>query len=63
MKAQHITPAQAKSRVITPDEMVSCNLAFIDYKLPGSHLKHRRRWSIFPNRTALISAQQRCRKG
>ncbi|PKA32196.1 cupin [Cedecea lapagei] len=39
MKAQHITPAQAKSRVITPDEMVSCNLAFIDCKLPGSHLK------------------------
>lgn len=39
MKAQHITPAQAKSRVIMPDEMVSCNLAFIDCKLPGSHLK------------------------
>ncbi|MFN1130709.1 cupin [Lelliottia nimipressuralis] len=39
MKAQHITQAQAKSRVITPDEMVSCNLAFIDCKLPGSHLK------------------------
>jgi uncharacterized RmlC-like cupin family protein len=39
MKAQHITPVQAKSRVITPDEMVSCNLAFIDCKLPGSHLK------------------------
>lgn len=39
MKAQHITPAQAKSRVITPDEMESCNLAFIDCKLPGSHLK------------------------
>lgn len=39
MKAQHITPAQAKSRVITPDQMVSCNLAFIDCKLPGSHLK------------------------
>jgi len=39
MKAQHITSAQAKSRVITPDEMVSCNLAFIDCKLPGSHLK------------------------
>lgn len=39
MKAQSITPAQAKSRVITPDQMVSCNLAFIDCKLPGSHLK------------------------
>ncbi|MDK9606263.1 cupin domain-containing protein [Lelliottia wanjuensis] len=39
MKAQSITPAQAKTRVITPDEMVSCNLAFIDCKLPGSHLK------------------------
>lgn len=39
MKAQTITPAQAKTRVITPDEMVSCNLAFIDCKLPGSHLK------------------------
>lgn len=39
MKAQSITPAQAKTRVITPDEMVSCNMAFIDCKLPGSHLK------------------------
>ncbi|MDI3359194.1 cupin [Lelliottia sp. V89_10] len=39
MKAQTITQAQAKTRVITPDEMVSCNLAFIDCKLPGSHLK------------------------
>ncbi|ASV55186.1 hypothetical protein LJPFL01_1823 [Lelliottia jeotgali] len=39
MKVQSITPAQAKTRVITPDDMVSCNLAFIDCKLPGSHLK------------------------
>lgn len=39
MKVHSITPAQAKTRVITPDDMVSCNLAFIDCKLPGSHLK------------------------
>lgn len=39
MKAQSITQEQANTRVITPDDMVSCNLAFIDCKLPGSHLK------------------------
>lgn len=34
-----LTPAQARSRLVAPDDMVSCNLAFIDCKLPGSHLK------------------------
>ncbi|HDS6851657.1 cupin [Enterobacter sp. V87_3] len=39
MNAIHLTQSQARSRLITPDDMVSCNLAFIDCKLPGSHLK------------------------
>jgi len=39
MKAITVTPAQARSRLIAPQDMVSCNLAFIDCKLPGSHLK------------------------
>ncbi|WP_333849932.1 cupin [Leclercia sp.] len=39
MKARHITPEQARSRLVAPEDMVSCNLAFIDCKLPGSHLK------------------------
>jgi len=39
MKAITVTPEQARSRLIAPQDMVSCNLAFIDCKLPGSHLK------------------------
>ncbi|KJM61088.1 cupin [Pluralibacter gergoviae] len=39
MKAITLTPEQARSRLVAPDDMVSCNLAFIDCKLPGSHLK------------------------
>lgn len=39
MKAITLTPAQARSRLVAPQDMVSCNLAFIDCKLPGSHLK------------------------
>ena len=39
MKAITVTPEQARSRLVAPEDMVSCNLAFIDCKLPGSHLK------------------------
>ncbi|UYM56206.1 cupin [Leclercia adecarboxylata] len=39
MKARHISPELARSRLVAPEDMVSCNLAFIDCKLPGSHLK------------------------
>ncbi|HEI8867030.1 TPA: cupin [Serratia odorifera] len=39
MQAITLTPAQARSRLVAPEDMVSCNLAFIDCKLPGSHLK------------------------
>jgi len=39
MKTIHLTQSQARTRLIAPDDMVSCNLAFIDCKLPGSHLK------------------------
>jgi hypothetical protein len=36
MKAITLTSSQARSRLVAPDDMVSCNLAFIDCKLPGS---------------------------
>ena len=39
MKTIHLTQSQARTRLIAPEDMVSCNLAFIDCKLPGSHLK------------------------
>lgn len=39
MNAITLTSAQARSRLVAPEDMVSCNLAFIDCKLPGSHLK------------------------
>lgn len=39
MKAITLTAEQAQRRVVTPAQMVSCNQAFIDCKLPGSHLK------------------------
>ena len=39
MKAITLTSDQARSRLVAPEDMVSCNLAFIDCKLPGSHLK------------------------
>ncbi|MDX6042135.1 cupin [Scandinavium lactucae] len=39
MKSITLTSAQARSRLVAPQDMVSCNLAFIDCKLPGSHLK------------------------
>lgn len=39
MKTIHLTQSRARTRLIAPDDMVSCNLAFIDCKLPGSHLK------------------------
>lgn len=35
MKTIHLTQSQARTRLIAPDDMVSCNLAFIDCKLPG----------------------------
>lgn len=34
-----LTPEQARRRLVTPEDMVSCSLAFIDCKLPGSNLK------------------------
>lgn len=39
MKAITLTSDQARGRLVAPEDMVSCNLAFIDCKLPGSHLK------------------------
>ena len=42
MKTIHLTQSQARTRLIAPEDMVSCNLAFIDCKLPGSHLKDRK---------------------
>ncbi|MTD37219.1 cupin [Erwinia sp. CPCC 100877] len=39
MKAITISEQEARRRLITPEEMVSCSVAFIDCKLPGSHLK------------------------
>ena len=32
MKTIHLTQGQARTRLIAPDDMVSCNLAFIDCK-------------------------------
>ncbi|WP_210081799.1 cupin [Pantoea endophytica] len=39
MKQQTLSATAARARLIAPQDMVSCNLAFIDCKLPGSHLK------------------------
>ena len=39
MQTITLTADQARSRLVAPQDMVSCNLAFIDCKLPGSHLK------------------------
>jgi quercetin dioxygenase-like cupin family protein/uncharacterized RmlC-like cupin family protein len=39
MKQQTLSAEEARARLIAPQDMVSCNLAFIDCKLPGSHLK------------------------
>ncbi|PKB91561.1 cupin [Ewingella americana] len=39
MKAITLTPAHARSRLVAPEDMVSCSVAFIDCKLPGSNLK------------------------
>lgn len=39
MKQPYLSAEAARARLITPQDMVSCNLAFIDCKLPGSHLK------------------------
>ena len=34
-----LTQEEARRRLVRPQDRVSCNLAFIDCKLPGSHLK------------------------
>lgn len=34
-----INEQEARRRLVTPEDMVSCSVAFIDCKLPGSHLK------------------------
>lgn len=34
-----LSQAEARRRLVRPADRVSCNLAFIDCKLPGSHLK------------------------
>lgn len=34
-----LTQAEARKRLVTPEEMVSCPVAFVDCRLPGSHLK------------------------
>lgn len=34
-----LTKEEAQRRLVRPQDRVSCNLAFIDCKLPGSHLK------------------------
>lgn len=39
MKNTTLTYQQARQRLVTPEDMVSCSVAFIDCKLPGSHLK------------------------
>ncbi|MEX0492732.1 cupin [Raoultella terrigena] len=39
MKNTVLTHEEARQRLVTPTDMVSCSVAFIDCKLPGSHLK------------------------
>lgn len=39
MKNTVLTHEEARQRLVTPADMVSCSVAFIDCKLPGSHLK------------------------
>jgi quercetin dioxygenase-like cupin family protein len=34
-----LTQAEARRRLVLPEDRVSCSVAFIDCKLPGSHLK------------------------
>jgi hypothetical protein len=39
MQSIRLTQEEAQRRLVRPQDRVSCNLAFIDCKLPGSHLK------------------------
>ncbi|MEA1064056.1 cupin [Erwinia sp. HR93] len=39
MKTKIISAEEARKRLVAPEDMVSCSVAFIDCKLPGSHLK------------------------
>jgi quercetin dioxygenase-like cupin family protein len=39
MQSIRLTQEEAQRRLVRPRDRVSCNLAFIDCKLPGSHLK------------------------
>ncbi|HEY2454161.1 MAG TPA: cupin [Scandinavium sp.] len=39
MQPIRLTQEEAQRRLVRPQDRVSCNLAFIDCKLPGSHLK------------------------
>lgn len=39
MKTVTLSQQEAERRLVRPQDMVSCSVAFIDCKLPGSHLK------------------------
>ena len=39
MQTITLTQEEAQRRLIRPEDRVSCSVAFIDCKLPGSHLK------------------------
>jgi quercetin dioxygenase-like cupin family protein/uncharacterized RmlC-like cupin family protein len=39
MQSIRLSKEEAQRRLVRPQDRVSCNLAFIDCKLPGSHLK------------------------
>lgn len=39
MKTVTLSQQEAERRLVRPEDMVSCSVAFIDCKLPGSHLK------------------------
>lgn len=64
-----LTQEEAHSRLVRPEDRVSCSVAFIDCKLPGSHLKQNYSFigpgvtqSASQGHTALISLQWRCLK-